>query len=86
MVGIPNDDEFYSSPKPPTPFYEYDSKGGDDDITPEADDVEYVAPQERRAGEGSSGPPGDEAAEEDDDDEQLSQDTRTQFLNIYLYS
>ena len=79
LMGTPHDDHFLSSTEPPSPFYESASEGGDDDIPPEVDDVEYMAPQERYDGEGTSGPPMDEAAEQEDED-QLSQDRCTQFF------
>lgn len=86
IVGIPHDDRFPSSAEAPPPFYEFNSEDGDDDITHEANDVEYVAPQERCAGEGISEPLADDAAEEDDDDEQFSQDISTQFPVIQMSS
>ena len=67
IVVIPHNDRFPSSSESPSTFYESESEGGDDDITPEVDDVEYVAPQERDGGEGTSGPPINEATEEDED-------------------
>lgn len=71
-MADPHDDIFSSSPESPPQFYESEFEGGNEYISPEADDSEYVAPQERGKGEGSSRSPAElvEMASDEEDDNQ----------------
>lgn len=62
MAGIFHDERFPSSPEAPPPFYKSKLDGGDEDIAPEAEGVEFVTPQERRASGANSGHQNSKAA------------------------